>query len=448
MMFIKLPIGLLIKGLFIPKAKKADGKVSYKSIFLSLLKRSLKKNEASKKAKRKNIGSAHGIIGEGFLGISKKIAEKNSLKKGKVSSQQESTTMEEIAVSSRKASSVVSKPSKCKIEKPILSESAVKTRTKRESEAVDSKVTRVVGRDKNSGKVSSLPHGEKSKVMQKISVKKAKVNIPVDKKQTVMEDGGKIGIKKVSNKNSFSRKTDVLRKEGSTHKIVLDDRKASEEVDRKQIMAGAKINGKKLVAGKVHKNATRLEGVLHEKRGNLGDSKTEGKTTGKRNKSLESLGKLGVSSRSSEAVQVYNRVKVENIYPKITVFFKKIESSGFGRGKAVLKLHPPDLGEVNVEVRVKGKEVKMILRAEDKNVAEALKAQFHIFKQSMEKEGYKISHFVVFFETKEGESHGFFKGGREQNYRKKSKFIPFVLENSSDESEDVSILLSRISLKV
>ena len=67
-----------------------------------------------------------------------------------------------------------------------------------------------------------------------------------------------------------------------------------------------------------------------------------------------------------------------------------LRNLGKGKKELILKLHPPDLGLLRISLQVKDKEVSLIIRTENHDVANSLNHHILNFEKSLEQNGLKV----------------------------------------------------------
>ncbi|WP_161788488.1 flagellar hook-length control protein FliK [Desulfonatronum thiodismutans] len=72
-----------------------------------------------------------------------------------------------------------------------------------------------------------------------------------------------------------------------------------------------------------------------------------------------------------------------------------LQNMGQGRQQLTLQLHPADLGSLTVNLRVVGKEVQAVLRAENQEARQIIAENIPLLRQSLESQGLRVSRLEV-----------------------------------------------------
>jgi len=94
-------------------------------------------------------------------------------------------------------------------------------------------------------------------------------------------------------------------------------------------------------------------------------------------------------------------VKVVNFYKFPDEFLEIIKSMSFeiqpeGEKRAFIKLEPPDMGFLNLEIKTKNKDIEIIVRVEKPEVLQDIKNNLHNIKASLEELGLNLKEFQLF----------------------------------------------------
>ena len=94
---------------------------------------------------------------------------------------------------------------------------------------------------------------------------------------------------------------------------------------------------------------------------------------------------------------------------------------GFNRGedRLRLRLSPPELGEVRLDLKLHGADLKVILVAETQTAREALQASMPELRSSLAEQGLRLEEFGVF--VRQDGAEGFAFLGREQAGRQQAE---------------------------
>jgi len=79
-----------------------------------------------------------------------------------------------------------------------------------------------------------------------------------------------------------------------------------------------------------------------------------------------------------------------------------------GGGQVRMRLEPPELGRLDMDVRVRNSSVSIVLVAEDRNVQQLLQSQREVLERAMSESGFRVESFDVFLSSSSDAEGGSF----------------------------------------
>ncbi len=118
-----------------------------------------------------------------------------------------------------------------------------------------------------------------------------------------------------------------------------------------------------------------------------------------------------------------------------------LETLPEGEKKASIKLEPPDLGSLDLEIKIKDKDVKIVIRADKMEVLNELKNNIHHIKNSLQEMGLNLKDFQFYLGN--SMDNGYFKNFEKKRWKYFDKAIKQTKEITEVEVDPKQMFINR-----